>query len=186
MSVRENHRREVIDRLTDVFRVHGYEGATLSRIARETGLQKASLYHLFPGGKEEMAQVVLRDIGLGLKEMLATTVGRSGTPAERASALTNALRTFYEDGRRSCLLETLSLGEPAKTFRPLIEEAMSTWRAAMTGLAREAGFPPGEATRRAERCITLVQGALVVTRVMGDHKIFADALDEVPRLLTQP
>ncbi len=59
-KVNEN---QLLDRLTGVFRLHGYEGASLSRIAKATGLQRASLYFRFPGGKEEMAEAVLRSGG---------------------------------------------------------------------------------------------------------------------------
>ncbi len=46
---------ELITILDDVFRRRGYEGATLSVLSRACGLGKASLYHHFPGGKDEMA-----------------------------------------------------------------------------------------------------------------------------------
>lgn len=52
-------KEEVIAQLTKVFRQYGYEGATLARLSEATGLGKASLYHHFPKGKEEMAAVVL-------------------------------------------------------------------------------------------------------------------------------
>ena len=41
---------QLLDKLTEVFRLYGYEGASLSRISKVTGLQRASLYHRFPGG----------------------------------------------------------------------------------------------------------------------------------------
>lgn len=40
-------RVEVVQRLLKVFRQHGYEGATLSRISEATGLGRASLCHHF-------------------------------------------------------------------------------------------------------------------------------------------
>ena len=55
-------RREVLRALGEVFRAHGYEGASLTLITEATGLGKGSLYHLFPGGKEQMAAEVLADI----------------------------------------------------------------------------------------------------------------------------
>ena len=57
--------------VAEVFRAHGYEGATLSVITEATGLGKGSLYHFFPGGKEELAAAVLADLrkltGRGLR-----------------------------------------------------------------------------------------------------------------------
>src|SRR5262245_55204338 len=53
-------RQDLLPPLAEVFRRHGYEGATLSELARVTGLGKASLYHHFPGGKSEMAEALAR------------------------------------------------------------------------------------------------------------------------------
>ena len=48
-------RADVLPQLAEVFRAHGYEGATLALISDATGLGKGSLYNFFPGGKEQMA-----------------------------------------------------------------------------------------------------------------------------------
>jgi len=51
---------DLICKLTDVFRNVGYDGASLAVLADATGLKKASLYHRFPGGKEQMAEEVFK------------------------------------------------------------------------------------------------------------------------------
>ena len=55
-------RDEIVAQLAEVFRTHGYEGASLARLGAGTGLGKGSMYNFFPGGKEEMAQAVLTHI----------------------------------------------------------------------------------------------------------------------------
>ena len=55
-------RRQLLRALGEVFRAHGYEGASLTLITEATGLGKGSLYHLFPGGKAQMAAEVLAEI----------------------------------------------------------------------------------------------------------------------------
>ena len=45
--------QELMERLAKVFRNYGYEGASMTVLAKVTGLQKASLYHRFPGGKQD-------------------------------------------------------------------------------------------------------------------------------------
>ena len=42
---------ELLAALGDVFRAHGYEGATPTLITTATGLGKGSLYNIFPCGK---------------------------------------------------------------------------------------------------------------------------------------
>ena len=55
-------RADLLPQLAEVFRAHGYEGATLALISEATGLGKGSLYHFFPGGKAQMAAEVLAEI----------------------------------------------------------------------------------------------------------------------------
>ena len=50
---------EIMTSLVKTFRSRGYEGSSLAELAKSTGLKKASLYHRFPKGKEEMAIAVL-------------------------------------------------------------------------------------------------------------------------------
>ena len=51
-------RSAAIPALAEAFREHGFEGASLAQLCEATGLGKGSLYHFFPGGKDEMAEVV--------------------------------------------------------------------------------------------------------------------------------
>ncbi len=55
-------RSDAVPLLAELFREHGFAGASLSEITRRTGLGKGSLYHIFPDGKEEMARAVLEDV----------------------------------------------------------------------------------------------------------------------------
>ncbi|MDU6377660.1 MAG: helix-turn-helix domain-containing protein, partial [Bradyrhizobium sp.] len=48
-----HERADVIPLIAEVFREFGFEGTSLSRITEKTALGKGSLYHFFPGGKEE-------------------------------------------------------------------------------------------------------------------------------------
>jgi len=44
-------RADIVPKLGEIFREHGFEGASLALIGQKTGLGKSSLYHFFPGGK---------------------------------------------------------------------------------------------------------------------------------------
>jgi TetR/AcrR family transcriptional regulator, lmrAB and yxaGH operons repressor len=46
-------RETVVAKLVDVFYEHGFDGTSLSIISERTGLQRASLYHHFPGVKRK-------------------------------------------------------------------------------------------------------------------------------------
>lgn len=60
-------RADAVSALAEVFREHGFEGASLSLLSKATGLGKGSLYNFFPGGKEEMMEAVLATSTHGLR-----------------------------------------------------------------------------------------------------------------------
>ncbi len=61
-------KNDVVPKIAEIFRKHGYQGTSLSLITGGTGLGKGSLYHFFPGGKPEMAQVILDSIDAWFEE----------------------------------------------------------------------------------------------------------------------
>jgi TetR/AcrR family transcriptional repressor of lmrAB and yxaGH operons len=178
---------ELAEKLAQVFRKLGYEGSSLGLISKSTGLEKASLYHRFPGGKEEMAAAAVAQVGDRFgREVLAALAG-TGTPVEKLRLVQRGLRSFYEDGDMPCALDTLSLAPVNPGINEGLRQSYSGWLAAFAGLVREAGFSIKEAKRRAQQAIVQIEGALVLARVLGDSKPFRQAVASLPDvLLTKP
>src|SRR5688500_13418101 len=174
----------LLERLTRVFQDHGFEGASLSRISEATGLEKASLYHRFPGGKDQMAEAVLAHVGRWFVENLLAPLRETGPVSARVRETGRRIQAFYEGGRRSCLLDTLSLRDGSPALHEAVGRTYAAWRDSFAGAAREAGLPVGLARRRAEEAIMSIHGALVLARATGDTKPFARALARLPDLLT--
>ncbi|GJL77462.1 MAG: TetR family transcriptional regulator [Nitrospinaceae bacterium] len=184
MPARKIDEDDLMDRLTEVFRLHGYEGASLSRIAEATGLKRASLYHRFPGGKEEMAGAVLKRADDWFEFHILAPLTGSGDPSSRIREMSKRLSDFYGGGRRSCLLDSLSLGDGGGAIRQHIERSFTVWLGALVRVARAAGLSPAVAKERAEEALIGIQGALVMARANGDTKPFARVLQNLPQLLT--
>ncbi len=184
MTARKIDDEQLLNRLTNVFRTYGYEGASLSRLTEATGLKRASLYHRFPGGKEEMASAVLDRADKWFAEYVLAPLGQAGEPADRVREMARRLGEFYSDGRLSCLLDTLSLGKEHSGFRRHIRQSMSGWIEVLKEMALEAGHPSQEAARRGEEAVLRIQGALVLARAVGDARPFERVLADLPDLLT--
>ena len=180
-KVRED---SLLEALQGVFCRHGFEGASLSLIADATGLQRASLYHRFPDGKAGMAVAVLERVLATFGSTVLAPLSKPGDPAARVRQTAKQLGEFYAGGKRSCLLETLSLGAPAPAVRAAVQRALSAAIDAFAAVARECGASPAEAARRAEQALVEVQGALVVARVSGDIKPFERVLKALPERIT--
>ncbi len=175
---------DLIDRLRDVFRTVGYDGATLSKLSQATGLQRASLYHRFPGGKKEIAEAVLAQAGTWLDTHVLAPLTGAGTPQARLQKMVEALDTFYVQGGASCLLDALSFGEGGDQLHAHIEAAFAHWIEALATLVVEStGCPKAEACQRAEDAVISIQGALVLARGTGNTQPFQRVLTNLPTIL---
>lgn len=185
MGVRKVSDERLVDVLAEVFRTYGEEGASLSRLSAATGLQRASLYHRFPGGKDEMLLAVLRRVDQRFEHDVLAPLADSDEPSRRIKRAVARLREFYGGGQKSCLYDTLSLQGGGEALRAHIRRSLEAWIDAFAALAREAGLAPGVARRRAEDALVRIQGSLVVARIREDPRVFERMLGELPALLTE-
>jgi TetR/AcrR family transcriptional regulator, lmrAB and yxaGH operons repressor len=170
---------EVVARLTRVFREVGYEAASLTELSKATGLQKASLYHYFPGGKEEMAQAVLNRANAWVAANALQPLSGAGTPAKRLQRMISALDSFYAGGQDSCLLGLLAIGSARDVFHGTVRAALAGWASAITAVLEDAGIPPDVARRRGE-------DAVIVSRGLASNKPFSRTLRDMPGQLLEP
>ena len=80
-------RDQIIDTTSDLMESQGYHATGLNQIVAESGAPKGSLYHYFPGGKEEMAAEAIDRTGRQLEERIRANLPPGVAPAE-------ALRDF--------------------------------------------------------------------------------------------
>lgn len=174
-------RDEVVDRLFTVFRDRGYEGASLADLSRATGLGRSSLYHHFPGGKEDMAAAVLDRGLLWLDENIVSAAEGAGSVPARLRRVANALDQLYAGGRNRCVLGQLA-GEPAlPPVRERLARAIERWTGALAALCVEGGATPEAAAAWAEDQVARVQGALILAAATGSLAPFDRALAALSR-----
>jgi TetR/AcrR family transcriptional regulator, lmrAB and yxaGH operons repressor len=177
---------EVIPQLMGVFQKYGYEGASITRFSEVTGLKRASLYHYFPNGKQEMADAVLEYITLALKEQLLAPLRSDRPPIERIRAMNQNVDAFYQHGQQDCLLALLSVGDAHQLFHQRVQEALNLWITGLANVVVDAGISAITARQRAEEAIALIQGALVLTRGLNNTETFERILHQIPEALLRP
>jgi AcrR family transcriptional regulator len=178
--------QEILERAADVFRKYGFEGTSLTRLVEATGLEKASLYYHYPGGKEEIAVAVAAHITDWFAKNVIAPLKQDGPPPRRLQAAIRRLREFYQDGARSCMLDTLSLQGGGPALAAALQVASTGLLEAFAAVARASGMRKHLATRRAEQAIIHIEGALVLSRVTADNKPFLRVMSGLPGLLLQP
>ena len=163
---------DVIPVLAEVFREHGYEGATLSRIHARTGLGRGSLYHFFPGGKEEMAASVLAEIDAWFEQHVFEPL-RQEDGAERAiGRMFDAVARYFASGDRICLVGAFALTDARDRFGAAVAGYFTRWIDALAIALRRAGASDADAAALSEDIVTAIQGAIVVSRSLAAPAVF--------------
>lgn len=180
-------REEIVKQLLDIFFRHGFNGSTLSLISATTGLGRASLYHHFPGGKEEMARAVLERADAWGEEFVTRIMAdQSAPPKERLlQALKNMDEVHFEPDQLSPA-NALIIGESAPIYRSYIASRFLYLIDLLSELMQANGIPKKIAERRAWEFRILWEGALASSRVMNDMQIFRQLMQNMPGYLLAP
>jgi len=177
---------ELAERAADTFRLYGYEGTSLNRLAEATGLEKASLYYRFPGGKDAILMAAVQGVGAWFEANVFAPLRQPCPLAHRVEAVVERLREYYGDGTKPCVLDTLSLRGGTPELQLALQGALAEWLRTFAAVAIEAGFATEEAQRRAEQAVIAIEGSLVLARVTGKRDLFLGALAELrSRLIGQ-
>lgn len=154
----------------ELFRRNGYTGTGLKQIVTTANAPFGSLYHFFPGGKEQLGAEVIRSSGmmyLQLFEIFFAPAADlvSGVEAFFAGAADTLRETDYAD---ACPIATVAL-EVASTNEPLRKATADVFTAWIdAGTAAFAKFGLGEDAARS-LTISLVaslEGAFVLSRAL--------------------
>jgi TetR/AcrR family transcriptional repressor of lmrAB and yxaGH operons len=170
-------RSAAIPALAEAFREHGFEGASLAQLCAATGLGKGSLYHFFPGGKDEMAAAVLADVDAWFTGAIFEPLRRApaGDPAA-LSAMFDAVTDYFRSGRRVCLQGAFALGHERDRFADAIRRYFEQW---ITSLAAALASGRGEQAARAAaiEVVAAIQGGIVLSRALNKPEIFTQVIE---------
>lgn len=178
---------ELIEKLAKTFTDYGYDGASLTILSSATGLKRASLYHRFPGGKEEMATRVLNVIDtLVTTHIINPLKDQQSSFEQKTRHLVSQFDQLYRGGKDSCVLNMLA--HPLDDQGPFSEAIKGIYvglTEAISSIMIENGASKEQAEQRTTTILSLLQGGLVVSRGTGTTKPFKNALAEIERCLLQ-
>ena len=161
-------KERILEASTELFRRQGFTGTGVKQILDQEHAQLGSLYHHFPGGKDELAAETLRRAGAHYAMVVADAIGTepdlaAGVRAAFVLAAETLERTDYAD---ACPIETVAL-EVASTNEPLRAAAAEVFESWLGGLAARLvaeGVTAERARALAHTIIAALEGAFVLAR----------------------
>ena len=175
--------QELLTGLMTILRTKGYSGASLNELASGSGLQKASLYYRYPGGKQDIGKAVLSFVSEWLKvNVYDVLTNKYESTDDRLNLALKNIDELYKGGKMACILRALSIGEGLDLFAEEIGSSMDLLLKAFTELGLDVGMDHDKAKETAMQVLISIQGSLVVARTLDDTCPFTNTLVRIRKM----
>ena len=133
---RDERRELLLARATELFARHGYEGLSMSQLAREAQISKALLYHYFPS-KRRLFEAALEEGAAELRER--TEPDPALPPAEQLAMTLDAFLEWVEE--RPAAYATLLRSGAGDVNEIMTEVRTATAERILSGLGADGTRP---------------------------------------------
>jgi TetR/AcrR family transcriptional regulator, lmrAB and yxaGH operons repressor len=182
----DRSRAALIDTAATLFRRQGYAATGLNQILEEAGVKAGSLYHHFPGGKQELAAAVVDSAGSDIEKLLRSALARD-VPVETVvgqwvDLLAAGLAADCRDG---CPVEPIATESvhASELVRRASARAFDGWCAALGERLRVDRWDAARADETALAVVSMIEGALILSRTAGDARALRATKASVRSLL---
>lgn len=156
----------------------GVQATSFTDVLHASGAPRGSLYHHFPGGKDEL---VLAAMDNASKMARAIVERARAKPADKvAEAFIGFWRDVLTESRLGCgctlLAVTLAPDTPAQRVRA--GEIFKSWRELLSSMLIEGGVPRARAPGLATGLLAACEGAVALARAENSAKPFELAAAE--------
>lgn len=128
---------EILAAARELFAAHGFDGVSMSNVARRAGSSKANIFHHF-GSKEDLYLAVMRDACRRSETLLTGMLREQGDAEARlAEYVRQHLDMLYEDPERSRLVLREVLQSSPRSGQALAERAFKDDFEMVTRMFRE-------------------------------------------------
>jgi TetR/AcrR family transcriptional repressor of lmrAB and yxaGH operons len=149
---------------------------------------RGSVYHHFPGGKDELVAEAIARAGVRSIDTLDGLDGQSpAVVAERFFASWRELLT-RSDYRAGCSVAAVTIATDSAELRERAGSVLESWRARLADLLTQGGLSPAAADAQAVALIAASEGAVVMCRAAASIEpldIVAKATLDQLKALTQ-
>ncbi|WP_249011275.1 TetR/AcrR family transcriptional regulator [Conexibacter sp. DBS9H8] len=167
-------RERIVEASAELMRRQGYSATGVKQIAEMARAPFGSLYHFFPGGKEQLGAEAIRASGTLYELLIPAVFDQAADPVTGvrdffAGAATHLVESDYAD---ACPIATVALevSSSSETLRLACAEVFERWINAGAERFSAAGAAPATARDLALAMLSALEGAFVIARATRDTK----------------
>jgi AcrR family transcriptional regulator len=187
-------RERILTAGAELFRRQGYEATGVKQIVEAAQAPFGSMYHFFPGGKEQLAAEAVRTSGALYGQLLPAVFDAapdlvSGVEAFFAGAAEHLRDSDYAD---ACPIATVALevSSTSERLREACAEVFDSWIEAGTERFAAGGLSAAQARAMTISMLAGLEGAFVLARALRSTEPLAaagaDAAEAMRRALAAP
>jgi TetR/AcrR family transcriptional regulator, lmrAB and yxaGH operons repressor len=167
----DRSRPALIESAATLFRRQGYAATGLNQILDDAGVKAGSLYHHFPRGKQQLAAAVVDTAGAAIEQLLRRLLAGGRPVADIVDRWIDLLSAALAgDQRDGCPIEPIATESvnASPLVRAASARAFQGWSAAIEDRLNSEGWSDVDAEAVAIAVISLIEGALILSRIAGD------------------
>jgi len=163
-------RERIVQTSAELFRRQGFAGTGVKQIVAEASAPFGSIYHFFPGGKEQLGAETIRFSGAIYGQLIDLFFQPGADPVAATRAFfAGAAQTLIEtDYADACPIATVAL-EVSSTSEPMREacaDVFESWIDVTSERLREVGLPRRRARSLSLSMLMSLEGAFVLARAL--------------------
>jgi AcrR family transcriptional regulator len=163
-------RDRILNASAELFRQQGYNATGVKQIVAAAQAPFGSIYHFFPGGKEQLGAEAIRVSGALYEELIPAVFDPApdlvtGVRDFFAGAAQHLVETDYAD---ACPIATVALevSSASEPMRQACAVVFESWIAAGASRHEAADISPGRARELAMGLLCALEGAFVLARAL--------------------
>lgn len=169
-----------------LFRRQGYAATGLNQILDEAGVKAGSLYHHFPGGKQELAAAVVESAGANLEKLMRVALVNETPISTSLGLMIEVMITqLAADSRDGCPIEPIATesAHASELVREYSTRAFTSWCKTIEDRLIRDGWALADAKSTAISAISLFEGAIILSKTSRDPAALTAAKNALTRLL---
>lgn len=162
-------------------RERGVEGTAFADVLEHSSSPRGSVYHHFPGGRQELAEEATRWAGEAMGDGIAAALGEEDPLRALEDFVALWRRVLEESGfRAGCPIVAAALeGDRSPGAHAAAAEAFTEWRGLLADAFARAGLAGARAGPMATLLIAAIEGAVVLARAECSIRPLEEVADEL-------
>jgi TetR/AcrR family transcriptional repressor of lmrAB and yxaGH operons len=176
-------RQRLIDAAQRLVASNGSHGSSFADILAASGAPRGSIYHHFPGGKEELMLEAVDAANTWAIKQVAQLRGQSAVGV--ADGFVDMWRTLLTAAGYTigCAIAGITVDSESKLLVERGGEVFHSWRTLLSELLLEGGARADRAEPLASLLIAACEGAVIVARAQQDMKAFEQVAGQLHDLV---